>query len=517
MSIDIQKEQEMTEITLSPELETVVSAAAAAAPAYAAMPPTERARGLVALADALDAAKQQLVAIAMRETGLTEARLNGEVARTAVQLRLFAETVVDGSYLDARIDYADPNFVLGPRPDIRRTHIPLGPVINFSASNFPFAFSVLGGDTAAILAAGCPVIVKAHSGHPELSDATAAVALEALRGVGAPEGVFQLIHGRDAGVSVLKDSRIKAGSFTGSIGVGRLLADIAAARPAPIPFYGELGSVNPVFITAAAIEERVDDIASGFLTSVSGSAGQLCTKPGFVFIPEGSALPAAVAAAAGELAEHRLLDPRIAQSYNDRRDAILGVAGVKPVIEGGVRFDDDKQGWAQPTVVTVSLEDFRAGHDALIHEAFGPLSILVEVPAGTDLAALMPEFYEGNLTGTLHISSNEAGGKTENAEELRALVAALAQQVGRVLFNGWSTGVAVTPAQQHGGPWPATTNDSSTSVGTAAIQRFVRPVAFQNAPATFLPEALRDDNPLGVRQAIAEAGQSGDWGSQLRG
>lgn len=506
----------MSSDTLSPELEAIVASAAAAAPAYAALAPTERARLLVALADGLDAAKSELVQIGMRETGLTEARLTGEVNRTAVQLRLFAETVVDGSYLDARIDYADPDFVLGARPDIRRTHVPLGPVINFSASNFPFAFSVLGGDSAAILAAGCPVIVKAHSGHPELSDATAAVAKEAVRKVGAPEGTFQLIHGREEGVAVLKDERIKAGSFTGSIGVGRLLTDIAAARPTPIPFFGELGSVNPVFITGDAIAERTSEIASGFLTSVSGSAGQLCTKPGFVFIPAGSALPEAVTAAAGELAEHRLLDPRIAQSYNARRDTILATAGVTAIIEGGVRFDEDGQGWAKPTVVSVSLDDFRAGHQGLVEEAFGPLSILVEVPAGTDLGALMPEFYEGNLTGTLHLGADEAAGTTANVEELRALVAALSKQVGRVLFNGWSTGVAVTPAQQHGGPYPATSNDSSTSVGTAAIQRFLRPVAYQNAPAAFLPEALRDENPLGVPQAIAKAGESGDWGSQFR-
>lgn len=507
----------MTESTLTPELESVVAGAAAAAPAYAAQTPAERARVLVALGDALEAAKPRLVEIAMRETGLTEARLNGEVTRTAVQLRLFAETVIDGSYLDARIDYADPEFVLGPRPDIRRTHVPLGPVINFSASNFPFAFSVLGGDTAAILAAGCPVIVKAHSGHPELSDATAEVAREALRSVDAPEGVFNLIHGREAGVSVLKDPRIKAGSFTGSIGVGRLLTDIAAARPTPIPFYGELGSVNPVFITAAAIAERADEIASGLVTSVAGSAGQLCTKPGFIFVPADSALPAAVAAAATELPEHRLLDPRIAQSFNERRDAILGTAGVTAVIPGGVRFDEDGQGWASPTIVSVSLADFRAGHQSLVEEAFGPLTILVETPEGTDLAALMPEFYEGNLSGTIHIGADEATGTTANAGELRALVTALSKQVGRVLFNGWSTGVAVTPAQQHGGPWPATSNDASTSVGSSAIKRFVRPVAFQNVPAAFLPEALRDDNPLSVPQAIAPAGQSGDWGSQYRG
>lgn len=503
-------------MSLSPELESVVSAAAHAAPAYAAYSPTERARVLVALADALEAAKQRLVAIAARETGLTEPRLNGEVTRTAVQLRLFAETVVDGSYLDARIDYADAGFVLGPRPDLRRTHVPLGPVINFSASNFPFAFSVLGGDTASILAAGCPVIVKAHSGHAELSDATAEVALEALRTVGAPDGIFGLIHGREAGVAVLKDPRIKAGAFTGSIAVGRLLTDIAAARPAPVPFYGELGSVNPVFITAAAIEERAADIAAGLVTSVSGSAGQLCTKPGFLFVPQDSKLPAAVAAASVDLPEHRLLDPRISQSFNERRETILDTAGVTAVVEGGVRFDEAGHGWAKPTIVSVSLDDLRAGHARLIEEAFGPLTVLVETPEGTDLAALLPEFFEGNLSGTIHLSADEATGTTSNAQELRTLVTALSKQVGRVLFNGWSTGVAVTPAQQHGGPWPATSNDASTSVGTAAIHRFQRPVAFQNAPAAFLPEALRDDNPLGVPQAIAPAGESGDWGSQYR-
>ena len=503
----------MSETTLSPELEAVVAAASAAAPAYAATEPKARARALVALADALESAKPRLVEIAMRETGLTEARLNGEVTRTAVQLRLFAETVVSGGYLDARIDYADPAFVLGPRPDVRRTLMPLGPVINFSASNFPFAFSVLGGDSAAILAAGCPLIVKAHSGHPELSDATAEVALAALRESGMPEGVFHLIHGREAGVQVLKDPRIKAGSFTGSINVGRLLADIAASRPAPIPFFGELGSVNPVFITAEAIAERGDEIASGLLTSVSGSAGQLCTKPGFIFVPQGTDLEGAITRSETALPEHRLLDPRIAQSYNERRDAILGAAGVRAVIEGGVRFDEQGQGWASPTIAAVSLENFRASHDALVHEAFGPLTILVETPAGTDLAALMPEFYEGNLTGTLHLSAAEASGETENAAELKALVLALAKQVGRVLFNGWSTGVAVTPAQQHGGPWPATSNDSSTSVGTAAITRFLRPVAFQNAPAAFLPEALRDENPLNVPQAISPAGESQNWGN----
>lgn len=506
----------MTKDLLPPELETVLAKAAAVAPELARISPQKRARAIVATADALEAAKSELVDIAMEETGLTKPRLEGEVTRTAVQLRLFADTLVDGGYLDARIDYADPNFALGLRPDIRRTHMPVGPVINFSASNFPFAFSVLGGDTAAILAAGCPVIVKAHSGHPKLSDATAAVAREALAKAGMPEGTFQLIHGQEAGVAVLKDERIKAGSFTGSIYVGRLLADIAATRPTPIPFYGELGSVNPVFITEQAIAERANEIASGYLISVSGSAGQLCTKPGFVFIPAGTSLPEAIAKSEIEMPEHRMLGSRIAKSFEERMTAIRESAGVRTIIDGKLRFDENEQGWATPTIVAVSLDDFRTGHEALVEEAFGPLSILVEVPGETNLASLMPEFYEGNLTGTLHLSSEEATGETDNAAELQELVEAMSRQVGRVLFNGWSTGVAVTPAQQHGGPWPATTNDSSTSVGTAAITRFLRPVAYQNAPQAFLPAALRDDNPQSVPQSISAAGESHTWGARWR-
>ena len=505
----------MAQDALSPDLEAIVARAAQAAPAYAAVNPADRARALVAVADALETAKDELVELGIRETGLTQPRLNGELTRTAVQLRLFADTLVEGGHLDARIDEADNDFALGARPDVRRIHIPVGPVINFAASNFPFAFSVAGGDTAAALAAGCPVILKAHSGHPELSDATGKVVIDALNGAGMPDGTFAVIHGQEAGVAVLKDERIKAGSFTGSIRVGRLLADIAAARPTPIPFFGELGSVNPVFVTAAAIAERADAIASGLITSVSGSAGQLCTKPGFIFVPEGHGLDAAITSAAQDVAEHRLLGTRIAQSFAERHREILESTGVRVITDGGIQFDDEGHGRATATIVAVSLEDFRAGHTALIEEAFGPLAILVEVPEGTDLAALVPEFFEGNLTGTLHLSAAEGEGETENTAALQALVTALSQQVGRVLFNGWPTGVAVTPAMQHGGPWPATTNDTSTSVGTAAIQRFLRPVAYQSAPTAFLPAALRDDNPLNVPQQRAVAGASKSWGARF--
>lgn len=489
------------------DVDAVAKRAAHAAEGWAAMPPKKRAAALVAVADALTAARDELVQIGMEETGLAEARLTGEVTRTAVQLRLFADTVVEGAYLDVRIDDADSDFALGVRPDLRRYRIPVGPVINFAASNFPFAFSVAGGDTAAALAAGCPVVVKAHSGHPRLSVRTAEVVTSALESAGAPDGTFQLITGQEAGVDLLRHPLIAAGSFTGSIRVGRLLADIAAARPTPIPFYGELGSVNPVFVTPAALEQNADAIVDGFIGSVAGSAGQLCTKPGFLFVPAGNTIGERLADQASLVPEHRLLNPSIVSGYAGRRDAILATPGVRVIVEGGLRIDEAGNGWATPTIVSVGVDDLVANKQELADEAFGPLSIVVEYDDDTDLVAVADTLFEGNLTGTLHAAPGE------DSPKLRSLVQWLTQHTGRVLFGGWPTGVAVTPAMTHGGPWPATTNDSSTSVGTSAITRFTRPVTYQNAPQEFLPEPLRDDNRWGVPQQRTPAGESKAWGS----
>lgn len=497
-----------TSTTSAAELDQVAQRAADAARPWASTTPATRAAALIAAADALEKAKEQLVATAMEETGLSEARLNGELTRTAVQLRLFAEVVVDGSYLDVRIDEADGEFVLGVRPDLRRYRIPVGPVLVFSASNFPFAFSVAGGDTAAALAAGCPVIVKGHSGHPRLSAETAAVVAGAMEAAGAPVGILQLIAGQEAGVSMLKDPRIAAAGFTGSIRVGRMLADIAAARPTPIPFYGELGSVNPAFVTRAAIAAGASGIATGFATSIAGSAGQLCTKPGFLFVPRDHGLATALASEVASAAEHRLLNPGIAAGYGARRDAILATPGVTVIAEGALRIDDDGQGWATPTIVSVSAADLVAQRESLLDEAFGPLSVLVEYDNEDQLVPIADEVFEGNLTGTIHLAPGE------DTPAVRGLADWIAGHAGRVLFGGWPTGVAVTPAQQHGGPWPATTNDSSTSVGTAAIGRFLRPVAYQGAPQGMLPEPLRDDNPWGVPQHRSVAGDSVHWGSE---
>ena len=487
-------------------IDTVANRAALAAPVWAALSPAKRATALLAIADELGSATDELVALAVAETGLSEARLTGELLRTRVQLRLFADTIIDGSWLDVRIDDADADFALGVRPDIRRYLIPVGPVVNFAASNFPFAFSVAGGDTAAALAAGCPVILKAHPGHPRLSDRTGEIVRAALAAAGAPEGTFQVIHGTEEGIEALRHPSVAAGSFTGSLAVGRLLAEVAASRSSPIPFYGELGSVNPVFVSSAAIRERAQAIADGFVASVSGSAGQLCTKPGFLFVPIAGELDDAIRDAAAAIDEHRLLNPSITRGYRMRRDAVLASASVETLHLGTVRVDDDGNGWVTPTIARVSAAALIAGGADLLDESFGPLAIVVECEGEADYVRLAELAFEGSLTGTVHIGANE------DSTEVRALVEWLTLHTGRVLFDGWPTGVAVTPAMQHGGPWPATTNDSSTSVGTAAMGRFLRPIAYQNAPEVMLPEPLLRANPWGVPQHHSLAGESRHWG-----
>jgi NADP-dependent aldehyde dehydrogenase len=487
------------------DLDRILSAAAEAAPIVAGTAPRERAVALVAAADALDAAAAELVPLGMRETGLAEARLTGELKRTTVQLRLFAETVAGGSYLDVRIDDADPDFVLGPRPEVRRFLVPLGPVLNFAASNFPFAFSVAGGDTAAALAAGSPVVVKAHEGHPELSERTGEIVASALVAAGLPEGTLSVVFGRDAGIAALRDPRIEAAAFTGSTSGGVALAEIAASRPVPIPFFGELGSVNPVFVTPAAADAGLDALAAAFVASVSGSAGQLCTKSGFLFVPRGADLP--VADPAAGVAPHRLLHAGIADGFRGRRERILATEGVETVAVGDVSDGEDGGVWATPTFARTDVATLRRERDALLDEAFGPLAVVVDYDDPTELPGLVDEFFPGNLTGTIQTAPGE------DPSGFADLAGAIAAHSGRVIVNGWPTGVAVTPAMTHGGPFPATVGGAGTSVGTAAIARFLRPVSYQNAPEGILPPALRDDNPWGVPQRRSPAGESASWGT----
>jgi NADP-dependent aldehyde dehydrogenase len=477
--------------------ELIAAQAAAAARAFAGTAPRDRAHALDAVAAALTVASDELIALAAAETGLGLARLTGELNRTTVQLNMFADVVRDGGYLDVRIDPADPDFVLGPRPDIRRTLVPRGPVLNYAGSNFPFAFSVAGGDTAAALAAGCPVILKAHPGHPRLSARTGELVASALDASDMPAHVFQLVFTEDAAVALLRDDAIRSASFTGSVRAGRILADIAAARPRPIPFYGELGSVNPVFVLPSAASDAAA-IGAGFAASFTGSAGQLCTKPGFLFVPAelASAVLSSATAALDGVAEQRLLNPRITQGFMSRRDAVLQSGGVDAAAAGSVRLDDDGEGWVTPTLAVTTVDSLRAGGSDILDESFGPLSVVVSYEDAEELAELANEFFPGNLTSTVHAAADD------DSEALADLVEVITESSGRVLFGGWPTGVAVTPAMQHGGPWPATTGDAGTSVGTASISRFLRAVSYQSAPQALLPPQLRDDNPWQVPQAI---------------
>ncbi len=461
--------------TPTDEVDALVAAAVKASDLWARESRFRRAEVLDAVADHLDQARDELVPLAVQESHLPTGRLTGELVRTTFQLRMFADVLREGSYLEARIDHPDPDYPMGaPRPDLRRILQPLGPVVVFAASNFPFAFSVAGGDAASALAAGCAVLLKSHPGHPLLSAATAAVVQAGLAAAGAPDGLFALINGDEAGRTALVHPAIKAGAFTGSIRGGRALFDLANGRPEPIPFYGELGSVNPVFVTRAAADRRGAEIAAGFLGSFTLGAGQFCTKPGLLAVPAGS--PVLDALTAADL-------PGAAPLLNDRIQAgyLSGLAELTShpavtVLAGG-------DGIA-PTLLRTTVSALLDDPDGLLRECFGPTAVVAEYSGEDELLALA-DAIDGQLTATLAAEPDDAVAVE--------LTRKLSGKAGRVLWNQWPTGVSVTDAQQHGGPYPATTAPGTTSVGTAAITRFLRPVAYQGYPQDLLPAELRDD------------------------
>lgn len=474
--------------TNAKELELLIEAADTAAPHWAAVPAAARAEMLRSIARGIDNGADELIALAREETRLTEERLSGEINRTTFQLRLFADMLADASYLDARVDHADNEWPMGPRPDIRRVLEPLGPVVVFAASNFPFAFSIAGGDTCSALAAGCPVIVKAHPGHPKLSAATGRIVTESLAWSGSPEGVFSVIFGTQAGRDALTDPRIKAGAFTGSIPGGRALFDFAVSRPEPIPFYGELGSVNPVFVTKAAATARGEQIAHEFISSYTLGAGQFCTKPGILFIPEGSAI-IAVLQTTGQCAAAPLLNARIQQGYIQSARQLFDHPAVEPIIQSHGSYADPPA----PSLASTTIQALLSDPGSLTTECFGPTALIVRYHDEHELlqaARILP----GQLTATIH------GDDTDTVAP--KLIRLLAQKAGRILWNEWPTGVSVTYAQQHGGPYPATTAPTTTSVGTASISRFLRPVAYQGLPDNLLPQPLQNANPLHIPRQI---------------
>lgn len=444
------------------------------------------------LAAALDAASADLVEIADRETGLGPARLEGEVARTSGQLRLFADVVREGSFLDVTIDHAQPAAV-PPRPDLRRVLEPIGPVLVFAASNFPFAFSVLGGDTASALAAGCAVVVKAHDGHPNLSAAVGRLARGAAAGAGLAEELITVVFGVDAGLRALADRRIRACGFTGSTAGGRALFDLASARPDPIPFYGELGSINPVVVTPDALAARGEEIADGFVGSFTMGAGQFCTKPGLLFLPKDHELAAALQERVERLSPVPMLNLRIRDAFDGLAAQVESSPGVDVVgaAEGSSAADG---AWGTPRLYATTAAELIRDPDLLTAECFGPASLLVAYEDVTELIAALA-CVEGSLSAGLH-------AEPDDSLPLAELVGALRRFAGRVIWNGWPTGVAVAWAMQHGGPWPSTTSPTHTSVGAAAIGRWLRPVTYQGVPDAFLPAALREGNPCKLRRRI---------------
>ena len=485
------KQREQVAVEATPqEVDATVRAADEARGALADR--TVRAAFLRTAAEELEAARDALVETADAETALGPVRLTGELARTCYQLRAFAGIVDEGAFLDVVVDHPDETAT-PPVPDLRRYKVPLGVVAVYSASNFPFAFSVPGGDTASALAAGCPVVVKAHPDHPALSELVAAVLRRAAARHGVPAGVVGLVHGFDAGVELVRHPLVAAAGFTGSVRGGRALFDAAAARPVPIPFHGELGSLNPVVVTEAAAGERAEAIGAGLAGSMTLGVGQFCVKPGLVLAPAGAAgdrLVKSLTDAVSDTEAGVLLDRRM-------RDAF--VAGVTeraqlPDVESPVTPGAGGEHTVSAGFLTVPAGRLTAEgeHDLLLEECFGPVTVVARYQDDAEARAVLSRL-PGNLTATVQLSEEEARGEGRGAE----ILAELTPLAGRVLVNGWPTGVAVAPAQHHGGPYPATTS-TSTSVGGTAIERWLRPVVYQNTPEALLPPELRDDNPLGL-------------------
>ncbi len=459
----------------------------------------KRALFLDTIADEIMALGDALITRTMQETGLPQPRLTGERGRTVNQLKLFAQVVREGSFAEARIDTGNPDRQPLPKPDVRTMQIAIGPVAVFGASNFPLAFSVAGGDTASALAAGCPVIVKGHPAHPGASEMVGRAIQKAAQKCGMPAGVFSLIQGSGiaVGQALVKHPAIKAVGFTGSYRGGKALFDLAAARAEPIPVYAEMGSANPVFILPDALKTRHAAIAEGLANSVTLGAGQFCTNPGLVLGFQGEKFATFVNAVAQSIRKKpaaTMLHKGIKTAYDSDVEKVLAIEDVKLVATGS-DADDGCRGL--PRVLRANGKTFVA-NPRLEEEVFGPSSILVSCETREEMLKIA-EGLNGHLTATIH-------GADAELAEYRDLISILERKVGRIVFNGFPTGVEVCHAMNHGGPFPATTDSRSTSVGTAAIKRFLRPVCYQDFPPSQLPDALKDENPQGIWRLV-----DGEW------
>ncbi len=477
------------------QLKAATAAATDAFPSFSSLDPDTHASFLEAIADNIEAIGEELITRASQETGLPTARLQGERARTTGQLRLFADVVRQGSYRGVRIDPAIPDRTPLPRVDIRQRQIPLGPVAVFGASNFPFAFSTAGGDTASALAAGCPVIFKAHNAHPGTGELVGHAVVKAVKDHGLHPGVFSLVYGPGAsiGQALVADPAIKAVGFTGSRTAGTALMKTAAARPEPIPVYAEMSSLNPVFVFDGALKGDIDALAAAYVTAVTGSSGQLCTSPGLLFAPAGELgdkLAAAVGRAVSACSGQTMLTEGIAGSWNTGTEALGSAEGVDLIGKG---LKGATQNAPAPAIFGTQVTDFVTNH-VLHEEIFGAASLVIRYTSSEDLVEAISRL-EGQLTASLQLTE-------EDYPTAAPLIPALEQKVGRIIINGWPTGVEVGHAMVHGGPFPATSDSRTTSVGTLAINRFLRSVAYQNIPQELLPAPLQDQNPWNVTRLI---------------
>ena len=478
------------------DVDGALQRAEAAFEPYAALPAARRAVFLRAIGEEIVALGDALLLRAQAETALPAARLTGERGRTVGQLGLFAGVVEEGSWVGARIDRAQPDRQPAPRPDLRRMLVPLGPVAVFGASNFPLAFSVAGGDTASALAAGCTVVVKAHPAHPGTSDLVARAIRTAAERTGMPEGVFGMVQGASTavGMALVEHPLVKAVGFTGSLRGGRALYDAAARRPEPIPVYAEMGSSNPVFILPRALAARGEAIAKGLVASVTMGVGQFCTNPGLTVV-ERSAAADAFARATGALVAtapvgtlvHAGIKVAYAQGLAER--ASLGGVTLAAQAEGA-----GTSSAAAPAALLVTDASTFSKEPRLHEELYGPATLLVQCGSKAEVLALARSL-QGHLTATVH-------GDEADLADYAELFDVLRRKVGRLVVNGYPTGVEVSHAMHHGGPYPATTDARSTSVGSAAIERFARPVCYQDTPESLLPEELRANNPRGIWRLV---------------
>jgi NADP-dependent aldehyde dehydrogenase len=479
------------------EVDRAVRRAHAAFEAYEALTPSQRAAFLRAMAEMILESSESLLDRAHAETALPMARLESERGRTVHQIRMFADLVEEGSWVDARIDRALPERKPAPRPDIRRMLVPLGPVAVFGASNFPLAFSVAGCDTVSALAAGCPVIVKAHPAHPGTSEIVARAIRRAALDTGMPDGVFSMVHGasHEVGHVLVAHPLVKAVGFTGSLAGGRALFDVAAKREEPIPVYAEMGSSNPVFVLPDALACRGEEIARGLSASVTLGAGQFCTNPGLTII-ERSDLAEHFVSALGEALASSPVGTAVSAGIKAAYDAELAAVTSIEGVELAARADGEGQNPLTQVAAALLVVDVATygRSPRLTCEIYGPATLAVRCNSRDEVLELA-RTLRGHLTATVHATERDLA-------EYADLLVVLRSKVGRLVINGFPTGVEVCHAMHHGGPYPATTDPRATSVGTAAVLRFARPVCFQNFPDDSLPEELREANPRGIWRLV---------------